>query len=243
MAMPGGVTTPLADKIVIKQIQRVNWPKLDIKYNSFLSEHVLAHAFSGKAFSTLELAVSAMVHLNHEQPKSCNGVTRDGRGYFTLRRSCVALSSPDGMDTSWLLASADASISESDLMETPDFLVFEGMYIPGYPIAPTYGFPRAYTTLTAAIGFCLEHPDMCTGVTFNPTVGPGCYSVRTSGIVVASAAGEKSWMHKGAVKSCVYLHSQRQAAGNKNKKARFEWIDKADFESVRPKDTFDDPQS
>jgi hypothetical protein len=231
-----------AERIVVKQIQRGDWPPMEICHNSFLSEHVLAHAFSSKAFSTLDLAVSAMIHLNKEHVGSCAGITRDGQGLYTLRRGCVGITSPDGLDTSWLLKSAvkDLLVPSSDM--TPDFVMFKGMFIPGYPMPLSPGFPRVFNDLKVALRFCDEHQDMCTGVTFNPSIGEYAYSVRSSNSVVASAAGEVSWMHHEAVKRSVYLQSEHKAAFTKMKKARYEWIDEPSFVCVAPKNTFNDPQ-
>jgi hypothetical protein len=236
------VGTQPAEVIVIEQIPRVNSPPMKICCNSFLSEHVLAHQFSNKEFSTLDLAVSAMMHRNKEKASSCARVTRDGQGCYTLRLGCVANISPNGFDTSWLLEDAIKDPLDPRSIDAPDFVVFKGMYIPCYPMALSPGYPRVSNTLEKALQFCRDHPDMCTGVTSNPSTGEHCYSVRSSGTVVASAAGEMSWMHKEAVKRSVYLHSERQAAGNKNKKARCDWIDKPMFESVAPTGTFDNPQ-
>jgi hypothetical protein len=230
------------ERIVVEQIPRVDWPALKTCHNSFLSEHVLAHAFSSKAFSTLDLAVSAMIHLNKEHVGSCGGITRDGQGCYTLRRGCVANISHDGLDTSWLLQDAEKKLLDPSSAVTPNFVMFKGMFIPGYPMPSTPGFPRVYNNIAGALRFCDEHQDMCTGVTFNPSIGEYAYSVRSSNSVVASAAGEVSWMHHEAVKRSVYLQSEHKAAFTKMKKARYEWIDEPSFVCVAPKNTFDDPQ-
>jgi hypothetical protein len=227
----------LSVQVEVPQMNRADWPEFEIHHGFYISEHVETARFSNRAFSTLDLAMSALIYLNKATPKYCSGVTLDADGCYTLRRGTIPYHSPDGTDISWILTDALKPAVKMD-MQAPiypidcgyDFELFVGMYIPGYPLALDSEFPRAFKKLEPALEFCRINPDLCTGVTFSPALDVRPYSIRSSGTLVPSAAGERSWMHKGFVRRGLLLYSQKEAITTKNKRPRYNLIDSPSFE-------------
>jgi hypothetical protein len=209
---------------LVSQVPRSEWPDMDVHHAHFLSESVLEERFHNKGFSTLDLAVSAMISINKSTANSCSGVTLDSFGAYTLRRGTFAFPSPDGTEVCWLLKSAAKPLVEPQVCKDSDFEVFPNYFIPGYPLPLEPKYSRVFPSLDEALKFCRAHPDMCTGVTFNPSLGDHPYSVRSGSTVLSSAAKEKSWMSKEAVKRSLFLYSQSQAGARQGKKSRCDWI-------------------
>jgi hypothetical protein len=203
-----GIENPLAGIRVMADVMlpQAEWPAFTIHIGYFLSEQVLATEYANMRFKSLEEAMAVAISLNQSEPHSCSGITRDAYNGYSLRRGSNPLRSPGDFETSWLFDDARRNLVVPDVSSVSDFEQFDNVYIPGYPRGMD---PRlcVFGSREAAFRICRTNLDICTGVTFNPSLG---YSVRGCNRLVPSAANEVSWLPKQTFKRSFSSCSQTQ---------------------------------
>ena len=189
------------------RVSQAEWPALTIHHGCFLSEQVLNTNYARRRFKWIEEAMAAAIMLNQTEPNSCSGITLDAANGYSLRRGSIPLRSPGDAETSWLFDDARRNAIVPDVSSVSDFEQVDGVFIPGFPNGMN---PRlcSFDLRETAFAICRSHPDLCTGVTYNPTLG---YSVRGGKTLVSSAANEVSWLYKQTFKRSFASCSQTQA--------------------------------